>query len=110
MARLRHVTQQVQPFNLALGIEAALGGCLVRFDGMVALLPDSNDVGAQPGEPGDELNGILSIVHLLQSTGTPTDDAQHFDRLPRGSASQSRWLNREQLKGQRINPNRITPS
>ena len=60
-----HVPQQVEPVDVALGIEAAIGGGPVRLDGAVALLPDPNDVGAQPGEPGDQLNGILSFVHIL---------------------------------------------
>ena len=70
MARVGHVPQQVEPFDVALGIEAAFGGGALRLDGAVALLPNPNDVGAQPGEPGDQLNGILSFSHIFHNNYT----------------------------------------
>ena len=64
VTRLRHLTQQRQPFNLREGIEPAICSGSLRFDRAITMLPNPDDVGAQTREPGDCLDGMTSVRHI----------------------------------------------
>jgi hypothetical protein len=70
VARVGRVPQQLEPFDITLGIEPTFGGGPQWFDGAVALLPNPQDVGAQPGAPGDPLNGVPKFLHKFYKTYT----------------------------------------
>ena len=78
-----------EPLDRARGIEVAPAGGPLRLGGAVTLLPNPNDVVAPPGEPGDQLNGMLSFGHILHNNYTSAGGPQASNRHTEESAAEA---------------------
>ena len=63
VSALRDVAEQAQSLDLLVRVKAAVRSGALRLHGAVALLPNPNDVRAQPGAPGDHFDCLMGISH-----------------------------------------------
>ena len=68
--RARDIPQQGQALDVVLRIETVVGRRALRFDGVVALFPNPNDMGAQTGQARRQLDRMMCVGHILNKNYT----------------------------------------